>query len=88
MKSAALRGLGASLADQSKPAEAAVEFAKAASVVGNDQAADDWMSAGLFYSQANQSQEAIQAFRTVVDDYSDNRRVQEARVSLEEALAR
>lgn len=86
-KSAALRGLGGSLLDQDKNAEAAAEYRRAAEIEGNLMATDDWISAARAYLESGDRAQARQILERVVTGDPEHPRVQEARVLLEEAAA-
>jgi TolA-binding protein len=84
LQSAAVRGMGAALADQGKAAEAAARYEEAARVDGNLLAADDWMACGDAYLRAQESEKAKQAFETVVSEHPESPRVAEAKLRLAE----
>lgn len=83
-RAAGFRGVAAALVAQSKQAEGAVQFVKAAELVGNPSAVSDWMNAGRAFEAAGDKTQALRAFRTVITQYSDNPKTQEARVRVEE----
>jgi len=86
-RSAAQRGIGASLLAQGKAGDAAKAYADAAGRSGNPMQADDWLSAGRAYAAAGDAIQAARAFQRVVDEFPDNPRAIEAKVRLEEARA-
>ncbi len=88
LEAAGHRGLAGAYADQQKFGEAADAYKKAAMVDGNPLADSDWMSAASCLMEAGRKDEAIQAFQTVIDDFSSSTRVQEAKVRIAEAKAR
>jgi TolA-binding protein len=86
-ESGAHRGLAGSLVDQGKNAEGADEYQKAARIVGNPLAAEDWLQAGLAAQRAGKRDAAAQAFQEVIANYPRSSVITEARVRLREALA-
>ena len=88
VQAAAHRGLGGSLADEQKFAEAALEYARAADISGDPLGAEDWLESGRLYLQAGQKEQAVSSFQAVLDKFPQSALVGEARVRLAEAQAR
>ncbi len=87
-ETAARRGLGGALVSQEKPADGAEQYAQAAKIAGNALAAEDWLSAGRAYAAAGNQAQAIQSYRSAIEASPAGAATAEARVRLQEALAR
>jgi TolA-binding protein len=88
LEAAGQRGLASSLASQQKFADAAAAYEKAAQINGNLMAGDDWFQAGRAFDQGGQKADAERDYRKVIEDYPQSQSVQEARIRLQEVLAR